>query len=98
MTLKKRNEKTVSLPMLHRVGQIQPKTLDRKKRTVEVVWTTGARVLRRGFFEDFFEELSLENIEVIEETITKPKEEKPKAKPKPPKSKSRGRPPKRSKD
>lgn len=33
-------------------------SVDAEKRTVEVVWTTGSRVLR-GFFDRFWEELSL---------------------------------------
>ena len=37
---------------------IVPGTLDPEARTVEVIWTTGERVLR-GFFSRFFEELSL---------------------------------------
>lgn len=38
---------------------VAPGSLDEDKRTVDVVWTTGARVLR-GFFESFYEELSLD--------------------------------------
>jgi len=38
---------------------IQPATVDVENRTVEVVWTTGARVLR-GFFDRYWEELSLD--------------------------------------
>lgn len=37
---------------------ITPSTLDMDKRTVEVVWTTGAPVLR-GFYEPYYEQLSL---------------------------------------
>lgn len=40
-------------------AQIQPDTVDREKRTVEVTWTTGARVMR-GYYQRFFEELSLD--------------------------------------
>ncbi len=34
-------------------------TLDTEKRTVQLIWTTGARV-RRGVYEPYFEELSLD--------------------------------------
>jgi HK97 family phage prohead protease len=34
-----------------------PSSLDEEKRTVDLVWTTGARVMR-GFFDRFWEELS----------------------------------------
>jgi hypothetical protein len=40
-------------------ASISPSSLDEEKRTVEVVWTTGARVMR-GYFERFYEELSLD--------------------------------------
>ncbi len=38
---------------------IAPDSLDEKKRTVDLVWSTGARV-KRGFWEPFLEELSLD--------------------------------------
>ena len=47
------------VPPLSLRAQFQPKTLNDEARTVELVWTTGARVLR-GFFETFWEELSLD--------------------------------------
>lgn len=58
--MKKKYMRKVSLPMMTRVAAIQPKTLNKEDRTVEVIFTKGARVLRRGFFETFFEELGLE--------------------------------------
>lgn len=42
-----------------RAAELAPATLNDEARTVEVVWTTGARVLR-GFYERFYEELSLD--------------------------------------
>jgi HK97 family phage prohead protease len=42
-----------------RAAPFVPSTLDTSKRTVQVVWTTGARVLR-GMFDRYFEELSLD--------------------------------------
>jgi hypothetical protein len=42
-------------------AMFEPSTLDKEKRTVQVTWTTGARVQRGGLFsEPFIEELSLE--------------------------------------
>ncbi|MPZ16574.1 MAG: hypothetical protein GEV06_01475 [Luteitalea sp.] len=43
-----------------RAASVQPSTLNEKARTVEVVWSTGERVLRQGFDGPFFEELSLD--------------------------------------
>jgi hypothetical protein len=40
-------------------AEIAPSTIDLAKRTVQVVWTTGAPVLR-GYFDRFYEELSLD--------------------------------------
>lgn len=49
----------VELPRLTRAAAIMPKTLNVEARTVDVVWTTGSRVLR-GFFDQYWEELSLD--------------------------------------
>jgi hypothetical protein len=40
-------------------AEFRPGSVDTEKRTVEVIWTTGARVLR-GFWDRFYEELSLD--------------------------------------
>src|SRR5689334_10925969 len=50
---------TVDLPRLSRQATILPKTLNEVARTVDVVWTTGAAVLR-GFFQQYWEKLSLD--------------------------------------
>jgi hypothetical protein len=50
---------TQSLPPLSFRAAFQPSTVNREKRTVELVWTTGSRVLR-GLWERFWEELSLD--------------------------------------
>lgn len=50
---------TRDVPALSLRATFEPETLDRKARTVEVTWTTGARVLR-GFWDRFWEELSLD--------------------------------------
>ena len=49
----------VDLPALDLRAEIVPSSIDEEKRTVEVVWTTGARV-ERGYFERYWEELSLD--------------------------------------
>lgn len=49
----------VDLPKLQLRASVAPSTLDEEKRTVDLIWTTGERVLR-GFFDNFFEELSLD--------------------------------------
>lgn len=50
---------TREAPALSVRAQFEPSTLDREKRTVEVTWSAGARVLR-GFWDRFWEELSLD--------------------------------------
>lgn len=57
------------MPVMHMRAAFVPESIDREARTVEVVWTTGARVLRRGFFDTFFEELGLEKKEVRMERL-----------------------------
>lgn len=50
---------TRSLPALSVRAALEPKTVDEEARTVEVVWTTGAKVLR-GWYDQYWEELSLD--------------------------------------
>lgn len=50
---------TVDLPVLSRAAAIVPNSLDEEARTVDVIWTTGAAVLR-GFYDRYWEELSLD--------------------------------------
>ena len=52
-------ETTLDLPTMCRAASIVPGTVNEEARTVEVVWTTGARVMR-GFFDRYWEELSLD--------------------------------------
>ncbi|MPY72888.1 MAG: peptidase U37 [Alphaproteobacteria bacterium] len=47
------------LPPLTLRAAIRPSSADPDKRTVEIVWTTGARVLR-GYWDRYYEELSLD--------------------------------------
>ncbi|MCY1078874.1 prohead protease/major capsid protein fusion protein [Archangium lansingense] len=49
---------TREMPPLSMRAAFEPSTLDRKNRTVEVTWTTGARVLR-GWFDQWWEELEV---------------------------------------
>jgi len=47
------------MPRLEIRAEFAPSTLDVDKRSVQLTWTTGARVLR-GFWDPYYEELSLE--------------------------------------
>lgn len=51
--------KVEQLPVLHRAAGTEPGTIDEAGRSVEVVWTTGARVRRSGFIEAFDEDLQV---------------------------------------
>lgn len=52
---------TRDVPRLDVRADVVPSSLNAEKRTVEVVWTTGEKVLRGGWFTDpYFEELSLD--------------------------------------
>lgn len=50
---------TRNLPMLHVRAEVREGSIDVKARTVELVWTTGARVMR-GWWDQYWEELSLD--------------------------------------
>ncbi len=50
---------TRDTPPLYLRGMVRPKSVDKTKRTADVVWSTGQRVLR-GVFEKIYEELSLD--------------------------------------
>lgn len=59
------NTRKVSVPMQSRQANVMPKTLNKEARTVEVVFTTGSRGMRGGFFtEPYIEELGLKKSEV----------------------------------
>ena len=52
---------TREVPGLEIRASIRPDSVDEERRTLEIVWTTGARVLRGGLLsEPFWEELSLD--------------------------------------
>lgn len=56
---------TINLPALTRAADLLPTTLDEQDRSIEVVWSTGARVRRQPFFgEPFDEELSMDSANV----------------------------------
>ncbi len=59
MATPRTRDTTVELPPLSREVSIVPNSIDEEKRTVDVVWTTGARVMR-GFYDRYWEELSLD--------------------------------------
>lgn len=50
-------QETRELPALSLRAAVVPESINVDKRTVELVWTTGARVMR-GFFDRYWEELS----------------------------------------
>jgi len=53
-------EQTIELPALRRAAELAPNTIDPETRSVEVVWSTGARVRRMSLFGDpHDEELSM---------------------------------------
>ena len=55
----------IELPAMRRSAELAPNTADADSRTVEVVWSAGARVRRATFFgEPYDEELSLDPVHV----------------------------------
>jgi hypothetical protein len=56
---------TINLPALLRAADLLPATIDENDRSIEVVWSTGARVRRQPLFgEPFDEELSMDPAQV----------------------------------
>lgn len=53
------NQTVVQLPRLQMRAAFLPSTFDEEQRTIEITWSTGARVLR-GFWDRYYEELSME--------------------------------------
>ena len=52
--------RNLELPMLYTRAALDPQTVNEEARTIEAVWTTGARVLRKSWFHDpYFEELDV---------------------------------------
>lgn len=50
---------TREMPALQMRAEFVPSSLNEEERTIDVVWTTGARVLR-GWWDQYWEELSLD--------------------------------------
>ena len=51
----------IELPAMRRTAELAPNSVDNDARTVEVIWSAGARVRRASFFgESYDEELSLD--------------------------------------
>ncbi|MFN4287470.1 MAG: prohead protease/major capsid protein fusion protein [Brevundimonas sp.] len=51
----------IELPAMRRTAELAPNSVDTDARTVEVIWSAGARVRRASFFgESYDEELSLD--------------------------------------
>ncbi len=51
----------IELPAMRRMAELAPNSVDTDARTVEVIWSAGARVRRASFFgESYDEELSLD--------------------------------------
>lgn len=62
--------KTVNLPQLMTRANFKPDTLNKEKRTIDVVWSTGARVRRSSFWDGpFYEELGMNEGEVRMERL-----------------------------
>lgn len=56
-----REQVEVEAPKFFIRASISPGSVDTEKRTAEMVWSTGAKVLRHPFFDEpFYEELSLD--------------------------------------
>ncbi len=54
-------ETTTDLPAFRRAADLLPATIEESDRSIDVVWSTGARVRRQPFFgEPFDEELSMD--------------------------------------
>ncbi|MFD2237812.1 prohead protease/major capsid protein fusion protein [Aureimonas populi] len=51
----------IELPAMRRMAELAPNSVDTDARTIEVIWSAGARVRRASFFGEFYdEELSLD--------------------------------------
>lgn len=60
-----------TLPKQFTRAALDPATFDRESRTIEVVWSTGARVLRSSWIDgQYYEELSMEPSAIRMERLT----------------------------
>ena len=54
-------KKKIQMTALTRASEFCPTSVDAEKRTADVVWSQGAKVLRQPFFDDpYYEELSMD--------------------------------------
>lgn len=60
---------TRQMPMQMLRASVAAETFDEEARTVEVVWTTGAKGLRRTWDEDYYEELAVDTKSVRMERL-----------------------------
>jgi hypothetical protein len=58
MSLKAR-ERKVALPVQQMRAEFAPSSFDKEKRTIDLVWSVGAKGLR-GFYDPYYEELSMD--------------------------------------
>jgi hypothetical protein len=61
---------TVHLRPITREASFMPSTVDSEKRTVQISWSTGQKVLRGGWDGDFLEELSMDPKHIRMERMT----------------------------
>jgi hypothetical protein len=63
-------KKTLDLPPLEMRAAFKPSSINEEARTVELVWTTGEKVLRSDWDGQFLEELSLDPAHVRMDRLT----------------------------
>ncbi|NRA69154.1 MAG: hypothetical protein HRU19_32085 [Pseudobacteriovorax sp.] len=57
-----RKNNQINTAPIYRAATFLPSSVNLEKRTIDVTWTTGARVLRTPWFDDpYFEELAVDN-------------------------------------
>jgi hypothetical protein len=64
------DRREASLPMLARVAEVRPETVDAAARTIEVVWTTGATV-RRARWEGWDERVEYDEELIVSENAVR---------------------------
>ena len=60
----------IKLPMSSIRADVSPNTLNAEKRTVELIFATGKKGLRRGWDGSYFEELSMDPASVRMDRLT----------------------------
>lgn len=59
--MERKMSKTIKTGKQQVRATFEPSTFDAEKRTVEVVWSTGAKG-KRGYYNPYFEELSMQKV------------------------------------